>query len=258
MLEYPTWLHPTIIKLGFFELRWYSLMYVLGFVICFFAVPRLARERKLKISSAAYDDIWLYAILAVIIGGRLGHILFFNLTYYLHDPLQVFAVWNGGMSFHGGAVGAVIAGLLVAKKHHLAFFDLMDLFVIPASIAMAFGRLGNFANAELVGKISTVPWAMWFPTAYGYRHPTQLYEAIKNAGIFMVLFLVRKKVQTKPGALSALFLFLYGTLRFLVEFLRDNETLLFQTISPAQIYCVLMIIGAGVIVYTQRSAWKKK
>ncbi|MEI6222574.1 MAG: prolipoprotein diacylglyceryl transferase [bacterium] len=256
MIEYPSWLHPVLLQVGFIEIRWYSLMYLVGFVVCYFLVPRLAKERGLELTRAAYDDMWIYFIVGAIVGGRLGFVLLFHPLYYFQHPLEIIAIWNGGMAFQGGFLGVVLMGILFSKKYKVSFFELADLFIIPLSIALFFGRFGNFANAELYGKVTELPWGVRFPDQDVFRHPTQIYEMLYNLVNVSIFVPLRKWLQKMSGALLALFLAFYAVERFIIELFRDTEAHLWGIITPAQIYCLVMLAGSIFILTVQLKHWR--
>ena len=218
MLSYPD-IDPVAISLGPFQVHWYGLMYVVGFIAAWFLGRR--RAERIGLSRDDVGDLLFYAAIGVVVGGRLGYALFYGLSQWLADPLWIFRVWDGGMSFHGGLVGVLLASLWFARKKRLAFFTLTD-FVAPlVPIGLGAGRIGNFINHELPGRITTLPWGMPFPGMDSApRHPSSLYEALlEGAVLFVVLWWVSARPRRR-GLVSGLFLLLYGVFRFLVEFVR--------------------------------------
>ncbi|MEQ5801190.1 prolipoprotein diacylglyceryl transferase [Halomonas sp. H10-9-1] len=218
MLSYPD-IDPVAISLGPFQVHWYGLMYVVGFVAAWF----LGRRRAARIGLSADDigDLLFYAALGVVLGGRLGYALFYGLDQWLADPLWIVRVWDGGMSFHGGLLGVLVAAWWFARKKGLAFFTLTD-FVAPlVPIGLGAGRIGNFINRELPGRVTEMPWGMPFPGLGSEpRHPSSLYEAaLEGAVLFVVLWFVTATPRRR-GLVSGLFLAFYGAFRFLVEFYR--------------------------------------
>ncbi len=212
-------LNPTILNLGPLEIRWYGLLYVLGFLVVYLYAKNVVIKKKL-LSLKEFDNFMLLLILATVLGARLFYAIFYNPQYFLKYPLSFFAVWQGGLSFHGSLVAIIIVTLLYCKKKKISFLEIADIFVIPIALANALGRIGNFINAELYGKITSVAWAVLFPGVEGPRHPTQLYEALYNIIIFFVLFSCRNKFK-KKGVIFGLFLILYAIFRFSVEFIKD-------------------------------------
>jgi phosphatidylglycerol:prolipoprotein diacylglycerol transferase len=248
---------PTLLNIGPFEIRYYGLVYVIGFLFVFFYLKNLVEKKKLKLKKEELYDYLFYLLIAVLIGGRLFHVLVYNPTYYIANPVKIFAIWNGGMAFHGALLGILLATYLFTKKHKIKFYDLLDNLVIPASFFLFLGRIANFLNGELFGTPSTLPWAVRFPDPKGghfpdYRHPSQIYEALKNLGIFFFLIFESKK-KTKPGYLTWMFIFLYGILRFLIEFVRFSH-IRHLGLSIGQYLCLIMVIVSGYILI--KNYWK--
>ena len=204
-------------------------MYLIGFLTAWFLVKQdikrsgLGREHIQK-EELLLDNLMLYLILGVIVGGRLGYCLFYNLSYYASHPLEIFATWHGGMSFHGGALGAALGGAVFCWRKGEPFFKWADRFVWPAPIGLFFGRLGNFINGELYGRVTDVPWAMVFPAGGPLpRHPSQLYEAILEGPLLFGILTILKRKDLPQGWLFASFFIGYGVLRFMVEFVREPD-----------------------------------
>jgi len=217
-------INPTILKIGFLEIRWYGLMYIVSFIIGYILLKKFFQMKGISISREKYDNLLFYIMLGVIIGGRLGYIVFYNLPFYLEHPFHIFKVWMGGMSFHGGAIGVILAGYIFCKKNNFSFYQLADPAMPLVSIGLFLGRMGNFINGELYGKISTLPWAMVFPGSDGNpRHPSQLYEAfLEGILLFFISYLILKKTEVE-GIVFWSWLGFYGIFRFLVEFVREPD-----------------------------------
>lgn len=241
-----------------FQIRWYGLFYVISFVLGYFLYKRNLRLRNVILEREHYESALFTVMLGVILGGRLGYVIFYNLLYYLQNPLAVFAVWEGGMSFHGGALGVIIGGLIFAHRHKLNFYKLADAAVPLVAIGLGLGRMGNFINGELWGRVSNLPWAMVFPDGGpSPRHPSQLYELILE-GIVLALacqyLLPRVK---KDGVVFWVFIGLYGIFRFMIEFVRVPDVLDFYDkfgyilgfMSIGQFLSLLMIIVSGAALY---------
>lgn len=222
---------PVLIAFGPFAIRWYALAYLAGLIIGWRLAFMIAARQTLwgertPPSAEAIDDLLLAVALGIVIGGRLGHVLFYEFSYYLENPLQVLAVWHGGMAFHGGLIGAAIAMIFVAHFRHTRILALTDVAAVVAPIGLFFGRLANFINGELWGRPSDVPWAMIFPRADEQpRHPSQLYEAgLEGLAILMILSLVARWGGLKrPGLLSGLFGVCYAIARTVSEFYREPD-----------------------------------
>jgi len=216
------------LTLGPFAIRWYGLMYLVGFVL--FVVLGRKRARQMLLTGwhpRDIDDMLFYGVLGVILGGRLGYVLFYKPLYYLVHPLEIFQVWQGGMSFHGGFLGVLIGLAFYARKRGRRWLDVTD-FVAPlCPLGLAAGRLGNFINGELVGRVTSGPWAMVFPQVDNLpRHPSQLYElALEGVLLFVILWWYASR-HRPMGAVSGLFLLGYGTMRFIAEFAREPDNFL--------------------------------
>ncbi|MBW2969689.1 prolipoprotein diacylglyceryl transferase [Candidatus Woesearchaeota archaeon] len=213
-------INPTILNLGPLEIRWYGLMYVLGFIITYYYVRAAIRAGKIKLTEKELDNLLGILVVALIVGARLFEVIFYEPAYYLNEPWKIFYIWQGGLSFHGGLVGLAIVGYWYARKKKIPFLKLVDVFIVPLAIGNALGRIGNFINAELYGVPTNLPWGVVFPGIEGARHPTQLYEAAYNIIIFITLFSLRNK-KLKDGTLFGIFLIMYGIFRIAVEFLKD-------------------------------------
>ena len=227
MLIHPQF-DPVAIHLGSFGIHWYGLMYLVGFLtFLWLGRKRIAALNNPQINVKLLDDLLFYGVLGVILGGRLGYVLFYKLSYYIAHPLEIFAVWQGGMSFHGGFLGVAMAMAWFARKRNLRWLQLTDFIVPLVPPGLAFGRLGNFINGELWGRPTEVSWAMVFPQVDNVpRHPSQLYEfALEGVLLFVLLWVYARKPRP-VGMVSGLFLAGYGSLRFLVEFTREPDNYL--------------------------------
>ena len=247
MLKFPE-INPTIFKIGMLEIRWYGLFYIVGFIIAYIFVKKSYAYKNIRLKKEDYENLLFNLMLGVIIGGRLGYILFYNFQHYLSHPLQIFAVWQGGMSFHGGAIGVIIFGYFFCKKHNYNFYKLADPVVPFASIALFLGRIGNFINGELWGRTTNVPWAIVFPadTQQLPRHPSQLYEAfLEGILLFAITYIMFRKIK-KPGIVFWSWIGLYGIFRTLVEFVRQPDADLGYVIgfmTMGQILSSVMIVS---------------
>jgi len=215
-------INPTLLKLGPLEIRYYGIIYALGFIIAFFFIKYLAKERELKLTKEEVWDLLFYLIIGTVLGARIFEVLVYNLKYYIANPFEIMAIWHGGLSFHGGLVGAAIAAYIYCRKKNIQFYDLADIVVIPLAFGLFLGRIGNFLNGELVGRITNTSWCVKFKNYEGCRHPSQLYESIKNLVIFSVLWIIKDK-KLKKGILFWSFVLMYSTLRFFVEFFRAPD-----------------------------------
>lgn len=221
-----------------FGIHWYGILYVLAFLLAFMILPQIQRYRSLALSRDEWSGVLTAGILGVLLGGRLGFVLFYHPLYYFAHPLELFAVWRGGMSSHGGFLGVGLALLLVCRQMRIPLLALLDVAVVPAALGLALGRVGNFINQELYGSITTLPWGIAIPGVEGLRHPTQLYAVLKDLSIAAACFWHLRRTQARaPGGTFAVFLMLYGTLRFLLEYVRA------QDISPLAIGGITLTIG---------------
>jgi len=252
MLTFPS-INPTIVKLGPFQVRWYGVMYILGFSASYLLVQYQIRKKGLDVARNILNDLYLWLIIGLIIGARLGYVVFYNLPFYISHPLRLFAIWEGGMSFHGGLMGAAFSGFIYLRKRGLDFWKFADLIVVTAPVGLGLGRLGNFINAELYGRVTTLPWGMIFPSGGDLpRHPSQLYELfLEGILLFAILWWI-KEFPFRKGTLFCLFFFLYGTLRFFGEFFREPDPQLgfiFSLVTMGQILSILTVIGGLVLLY---------
>ena len=244
---------PVAFQILSLEIRWYSLAYIFGIIIGW----SLCKKIFIKNSdiSGKFDDYITYLIIGIILGGRLGYVLFYNFNYYSHNILDIFKIWQGGMSFHGGLLGIILSSTIFAKKNNQDPFEYMDLVSLVAPIGIFFGRLANFINSELYGKTTEVLWSVTFTKVDNLpRHPSQLYEAVlEGAILFLILMYFRKKnYLTKPGLISGLFLIFYSIFRFFVEFFRmPDEQLgyLILNLSMGQIISLIFITIGTILFY---------
>ena len=244
---------PVAFSLGPLSVRWYGLMYLFGFAFAMWLAGRRADAPNSGWTRNEVSDLLFYGFLGVILGGRIGYVLFYNFDLFLADPTYLFKVWTGGMSFHGGLIGVITAMIWFAHKTKRHFFTVAD-FVAPLiPFGLGVGRIGNFMNGELWGRVTDVPWAIIFPEAGPEpRHPSQLYQfALEGVVLFIILNLFWRKNPPR-GAISGMFLLFYGLFRFLVEFVRQPDSqlgLYFQEISMGQILSTPMIIIGALMIW---------
>lgn len=217
---------PVALQLGPLAIRWYSLAYIIGIIFAMLFLKK-QNERHKIMSEEAYDNWLIWAVLSVILGGRVGYVLFYNFEYFLQDPLEIFALWHGGMSFHGGLLGVILGMWLFAKRYKIKFLQLTDVLAIAAPVGLFFGRLANFINMELYGRVTGSSFGIIFPNGGDLpRHPSQLYEAgLEGILLFLILFSLSKftKIQKHFGALSGMFLIGYGICRIIIENFREPD-----------------------------------
>ena len=261
MLVHPNF-DPVAISLGPIAIRWYGLMYLVGFAISYWLGRlRIARATSGRVTVPTLDDLLFLCVLGVVLGGRLGYVLFYKPAYYFSHPLEIFAVWQGGMSFHGGFLGVLLAIGWVARKRGLRWLELTDFFAPLAPLALAAGRIGNFINGELPGRVTDVPWGMLFRGAGPLpRHPSQLYQfALEGVLLFVILWLYSAKPRPR-GALTGAFLLGYGVFRFGVEYFREPDDflgLLALKLSMGQwLSAPMVLIGIGMLVWAWRTPQK--
>ncbi len=245
MIPYPQ-IDPVIFSLGPLAIRWYSLAYIAGILLGILLVRKLSATAP-KLSTKLLDDLLIYAVVGIILGGRLGYVLFYNAGYYLDHPLQALAVWQGGMSFHGGLLGVILAMWLLARKHHTPFLVITDYLAVATPIGLFFGRIANFINGELLGRVTDVPWGLVLPGELVARHPSQLYQAATEGLLLFAILLLaatHTTIRQSMGRLSGLFLFCYGLFRFGTEFFRspDVQIGLYAGLwTQGQLLCLPMI-----------------
>tara|TARA_B100001996_G_C18631439_1_gene581910 strand:+ start:386 stop:1189 length:804 start_codon:yes stop_codon:yes gene_type:complete len=222
---------PVLIDLGFFQIRWYSLAYIFGIIIGWkYAIKIIklsSNNNYSKIDEEQFNDLIIYIVFGIILGGRIGYVIFYNLEYYVQNFFDIFKLWKGGMSFHGGLLGVIISIFLFSNNKKIKFFKFSDIICCVSPIGIFFGRIANYINGELYGKASSIPWAVIFP--YGGnipRHPSQIYEALLEGLLLFILLnylALKKKLLFKTGFISGLFLILYSIFRIFSEFFREPD-----------------------------------
>ncbi len=251
-------LEPVLFDFGFIAIRWYSLAYIFGILIGWWYSKKIILKRFIfdgkKFQLKEFDDLITYLIFSIIIGGRLGFVLFYNHQYYFSQPLEIFKIWEGGMSFHGALLGIIFGTWLFARTRNIQTFFLLDIIACVAPIGILFGRLANFVNSELVGKPTDVVWSVVFPYIDMVpRHPSQLYEAFLEGIVLFVLmnYIILKK-NYKIGTCSYFFLINYGILRIFSEFFREPDAqlgYLFFSLSMGQILSLIMIFFGFILMF---------
>jgi phosphatidylglycerol:prolipoprotein diacylglycerol transferase len=243
---------PILLQFGPIRVSWYGLMYVFGFIASYLLVLYQTRKRDFRLTRQEVDSLYFYLALGLVMGARLGYVLFYDLRMYLRNPLEILFVWHGGMSFHGGLIGVLIAGLLFCRKNKKSFWRVADLFVVTAPLGLGLGRIGNFINGELYGRVSHVPWAMIFPKGGPLpRHPSQLYESALEGGVLFLILWFMKERKLPPGGLLSVFLSSYGGFRFFLEFFREPDIQLgfiFGPFTMGQVLSSFMTAG-GILLF---------
>jgi phosphatidylglycerol---prolipoprotein diacylglyceryl transferase len=261
ILSHPL-LDPVLLRIGPLEVRWYGVMYLLGFVLGYFVIRSELKRKQGAVPVEAADDLLFYLIIGLLLGGRIGYVLFYNLKEYLHAPWEVFAIWHGGMSFHGGLIGMLVSGYFFARKRKAVFLDLADIGALAATLGLMLGRIGNFINGELYGRVTSVPWGIVFPGGGPLpRHPSQLYEALFEGPIlFIILWCLRTRLKM-PGELLVALLWGYGVFRFTIEFFREPDPQLgfiIDWLTMGQLLCLAMILGGvGLLIYIRLTQPRK-
>ena len=254
-------LNPILIDFGFIAIRWYSLAYIFGILIGWWLgkkiIKHILENINLNFNLKDFDDLITYLIISILVGGRLGYVIFYNFEYYLLNPFDIIKVWEGGMSFHGALIGIVIGTYIFSKKRDIPTFFLLDVVACVSPIGIFLGRIANFINGELVGKVTTVSWGVIFPVIDSLpRHPSQLYEsALEGAVLFLILNSLIFRQKYKMGTCSYLFLIYYGIFRIVSEFFRQPDPqigYLFNLFSMGTLLSFLMIIAGLVILNVLR------
>ncbi len=245
---------PVIVSFGIFQIRWYGLAYVLGFIIGLYLIKVINNNIKSALNNKIIEDFFIWSVIGIILGGRIGYIIFYQTSSIFSDPFNFFYIWEGGMSFHGGLFGLILLIFFYSKRKKIIFFQLSDLVSIVAPIGIFFGRLANFINIELYGRVTDFKFAMIYPTIDNLpRHPSQLYEALFEGIILFVImyfFCVKYYKEKKYGLSTSFFLIFYSLFRFNLEFFREPDSqlgLYFEFFSMGQFLCIPMfVLGIGI------------
>lgn len=252
MLQYPL-IDPVALQLGPVAIHWYGLMYLLGFAAVWLLGRRRIRQGHSTLSLRELEDIIFYGVVGVVIGGRLGYTLFYKPGYYLSHPLEILSIWEGGMSFHGGLIGVIVALLWYTHRRGRHFFDVADFIAPMIPIGLAAGRWGNFINAELWGRPTDLPWGMVFPNAGALpRHPSQLYEMMLEGVLLFAFLWWYSSTPRRRGQVSGMFLVGYGVARFVAEFTREPDEflgLMAAGLSMGQLLSIPMVLAGAVILW---------
>ena len=253
---------PVFIDLGFFQIKWYSIAYILGIILGWVYAIKIIKIKRdfVIVKPENFDDLILYLIIGIILGGRLGYVFFYNFDYYLQNPLEILIIWYGGMSFHGGLLGVIISTLIFSQNKKINFFSLTDIIACVAPIGIFLGRIANFINGELFGKPSTLPWAVIFPDGGNIaRHPSQIYEAILEGVILFILlnfFALKKNMLLKTGYISGFFLIFYSILRIISEYFREPDVhigYLFFYFSTGTLLSLLSFLAGCLIIFLKKN-----
>lgn len=261
-INYPSF-DPVIFNFGVLRISWYSLSYIVGIIFGYYYALRINKTRILILNKKVFEDSLAYIILGIILGGRLGYVLFYNAEYFISHPVDILKTWNGGMSFHGAVLGVIFAIYLFTNKHKISFLYFMDYVAAAAPIGFFFGRIANFINDELWGKVSSVPWAVLFPRG-GFlpRHPSQIYEALMEGILLFVIINIFLKTENRnfAGRACGLFLMLYAAFRILAEIFRQPDEQLGYLLTHLTMGQLLSLpmIPAGIIVFYHAKKVKTK
>jgi phosphatidylglycerol:prolipoprotein diacylglycerol transferase len=235
-------INPVLLEIGPVQVRYYGLVYALGFLAAYLILRQFAKKEVIKnFNEESAETLILYIIVGLVVGSRLFNFIFYDISTLITNPLEIFFIWHGGMSFHGGLAGTIAATYLFCKKYKVRFYQLADILVLPAALTLFFGRIANFINSELVGTPSNTPWCVVFQKVDNTcRHPSQLYEAGKNLFIFFIVMWMTYKKKWKEGTIFWTFVLLYGILRFIVNFWRDDPELALG-ISTGQTLSIILV-----------------
>ena len=246
---------PVIVSFGYLQIRWYSLAYILGFLIGIYIIKKINNKHTHPLKNKLIDDFFVWSVIGVIVGGRLGYIIFYQTNTIINNPISIFFIWQGGMSFHGGLIGIILSILIYSKYREVNFFQLSDLVSLVAPIGIFLGRLANFVNVELYGRTTKFPFAMIYPNIDTIpRHPSQLYEAFfEGIVLFLILYILGNPTSKKYkfGLTTSYFLIFYGLFRLFLEFLREpdaNLGLFYNFFTMGQLLSIPMIL-IGIIFY---------
>jgi len=260
-IPYPQ-INPVFLELGPLQFRWYGLMYLLGLTGAYFLIKARVAAKGLPLSREHIYDMVVWAALGVFVGGRLGYTLFYNFPYYLQHPTKIIAVWEGGMSFHGGLLGTIIALLWYSKRQGIPSYTVADLAAGATPIGLGFGRIGNFINGELFGRATDVEWCMVFPSGGpACRHPSQLYEAFLEGPLLLIVLSLIAKRPTPPGTMFWSFIAGYGLCRFIVEFFREPDAhlgLIIGSFSMGQLLSMPMVILGTFMLALGYQRWEPR
>jgi len=248
---------PVLLHIGPISIRYYGLVYAFGFLLVHYILIKSIKRHPIKnLPEDKASDMLAWGMVWLVVGARIFHVLT-DLPLYLSNPMLIFAIWKGGMAFFGGSIGLTAYLYYFTRKNKIDLFEIAERIIVPIPLILGFGRIANFINAEHIGYITSVPWAVKFPGAEGFRHPTQIYEAITMFALFFILFLVPKK-NTKRGTLVYLFLSIYGISRFFTEFFRINMVHLGFLTDAQWMSLLFIILGSYGLISTRKSRYIKK
>ncbi|CAK8162392.1 Phosphatidylglycerol--prolipoprotein diacylglyceryl transferase [Candidatus Xenohaliotis californiensis] len=256
MISFPN-IDPVAVSFGAIKIRWYSLSYIIGAIFIWIWLAIIGTKEK-TLDKKCYDDLMFFTLLISIACGRIGYVLLYNPVYYFRNPIEIFQIWNGGMSFHGGLIGCVIGVLLVTKAHKKSFFYVADAISCIAPVGIFFGRIANFINAELYGRVTKMPWGFVFPGSDGaVRHPSQIYESFFEGLVLLCLMLffryfIKKKDFYRDGYAFVLFIVLYSFIRFMLEFFREPDAHIgyfFNYLTIGQLLSIIFLFASMLCIF---------
>ncbi len=256
-------INPVLVQIGPLQIRYYGIVFALGFLLAYYLIYYLAKRRRISITKDDAADLIVYLIVGAVVGARLAYVFVYNPFFYLRNPFEIIAVWHGGLSFHGGFIGAITSSYIFCRRKRADFWKIADIVVIPLALGLAFGRIANFINGELTGRITNAGWCVDYSRNQfienppsGCRHPSQIYESLKNFLIFGVLWVIKDKKLPK-GFMFWAFVALYGLLRTVMEFFREPDEqigFLFGNFTMGQLLSIpLLILGFIMLIYKSKS-----
>jgi len=269
----PEHIRPYIFQVGQFQVRYYGLMYIVAFTVFYLLSVYRLKHENFSYSKSDVENYFTWAILGLLVGARMGYVFFYNFSYYISNPLEIilpFSFSDGfhfiglaGMSYHGGLIGVLFSSIIFCRKYKINFWQFGDFLIPSIPLGYTFGRIGNFINGELYGRITTAPWGMYFPLDVSgkLRHPSQLYEALFEGVLLFIIFWSIRKKRLFAGIFLSLYFIAYGSVRFFIEFVRDPDPqvgLFLGFVTMGQILCLLMILtGAGIFFWRKRRSSNK-
>lgn len=261
LLIYPQ-IDPFVFRIGQFGLSWYAFMYLLGFTLAYFLLRYRFQKGALRLQDKSQVSLLVtFCFYGIILGARIFYVLFYNLSYYIEHPWEIPALWHGGLSFHGGLIGCIVAMYWFARREKAPFLNVTDNVALCTPVGLFFGRIGNFINGELWGRPGDVPWAMVFPRAGQVpRHPSQLYESLFEGLILAIILFTAARKPHFDGLIAGLLVFCYGLFRFFIEYYREPDAqlgLLVGNLSMGQLWCLAMMIAGVIIIVIARNLSKK-
>lgn len=247
---------PVLLRIGPMEIRYYGLMYAIGFLAGYFILRHLSSKRKIDLSDDDLMDFLIYMMIGLIVGARILYIIFYSPAYYVAHPSDALMIWKGGLSFHGGLIGVIAAGMIFCRRKRIRFMQMADIAVVPFAFGLILGRIGNYMNGELYGRPTELWWGVGFSGEDVFRHPSQVYEAFKNFVIFITLWSIDYE-KVPEGFYLGCFMVMYSAMRFLIEFVREPEIMMWGLTMGQILSIPLFLAGISVLAYAYRR-WHKR